>query len=252
MKFQKIEILEWKQHTNVFLGKIDEKVSILTGNKDLPDEIELNIKINNNNDFYKINENGVLNLYYPASNEIIDMYKNKTKIVYETLIKYETKIEPYIDSILTENTKWINKILNHKTEVDKILYKNKNFIIIKNIGWESNNDFYLLVIPYEPIKNIRHLRENHRILLNSMKKKGLDVAKRYNYEESDLYFFFHYHPSCYHLHLHICLINHKSLKFTIYRHVLLEDVLNNLNTHWKKIMKFEINISNPIYKLLLE
>jgi hypothetical protein len=47
-------------------------------------------------------------------------------------------------------------------------------------------------------------------------------------------------------------MNHKSLKFRIYRHVLLDYVLDNLEIIGKKDMKFEIAISNPIYKLLSE
>ena len=83
-----------------------------------------------------------------------------------------------------------------------------------------------------------------------MKLKTLEIAKKQNFEEEDLYFFFHYHPSCYHLHLHICLNSHKNLKFKLYRHILFEDVLENIDKIGKKLMKFEINISNPIYKLL--
>jgi len=241
MKFQKIEILEYKKNTNVYLGKINDINCILIADKKIPNEIEINE-----------NKNDITNIYYPANNELIDFYKNKFKIVTETYDDYSNKIEPYINSILDANTKWVKNILYHKMETDKILFKNKKFIILKNVSWETNNDFYLLIIPFEPIKNIRHLTEEHREILELMKKKSIEIAKKYNFEENELYFFFHYHPSCYHLHLHVCLINHKSLKFKIYRHVLLENILNDLENIGKKTMKFEIIISNPIYKLLNE
>ena len=244
MKFQKTEILEYKKNTNVYLGKVNEINCILIGDKKIPDEIELGDDIKA--------KSPDMTIYLPATNELIESYKNKYKIVTETYEDYCNKTEPYINSILDGNTKWVRNILYHKMETDKLLFKNKKFIIIKNIAWETINDFYLLVIPFEPIKNIRHLTEEHREILETMKKKSIDIAKKYHFEENDLYFFFHYQPSCYHLHLHVCLLNHKSLKFKIYRHVLLEDIMNDLENNGKKTMKFEIVISNPIYKLLNE
>ena len=254
MKFQKTEILEYKKNTNVYLGKMNDSNCILIGDKKLPNEIELDDNITKDPSSIVLDSSltNITNIYFPASNELIDSYKNKFKIVTETYEDYCNKIEPYIDSILEANTKWVKNILYHKMEINKILFKNKKFIVIKNISWDTNSDFYLLVIPFEPIKNIRHLNEEHRELLETMKKKSIDIAKKYNFEENDLYFFFHYHPSCYHLHLHVCLINHKSLKFKIYRHVLLDNILNDLENNKKKTMKFEIIISNPIYKLLNE
>lgn len=250
MKFIKIEILELNNNHIVYLGTINSIQSILICKKNFNDEIELKDTITTSNEIQLIKQEETYNLYYPASNELIENYKNKTKIITETFQDYEEKIEPYVNSILDINTKWVKNILYYKTEIDRVLFKNKKFIIIKNIGWESSNDFYLLIIPFDPIKNIRHLNLSHKELLENMKKKALDIAKKYNYDENDLYFFFHYHPSCYHLHLHVCLTNHKTLKFKIYRHVLLENVLNELETIGKKTMKFEMCISNPIYKLL--
>ena len=261
MKFTKIEILESRKDSTTYLGILNGSKAILTGLKNLPNEIELKIELpNKQSDSDSINidsdsnfkQEGITSLYYPATPEIIDAYKNKIKIVTETYKQYIEKVEPYINSILDSNTKWVKNILYNKSEKERVVSKNKKFIVIKNIGFDTNNDFYILIIPFEPIKHIRDLNVSHRELLETMKKKGLDVAKKYNYEENELYFFFHYHPSCYHLHLHVCLMNHKSLKFRIYRHVLLDYVLDNLEIIVKKDMKFEIAISNPIYKLLSE
>ena len=40
---------------------------------------------------------------------------------------------------------------------------------IKNIGFDTNNDFYILIIPFDPIKHIRDLNVSHRELLETMK-----------------------------------------------------------------------------------
>ena len=254
MLFKKLEILEFKNDINVYYGMINNNSSILYAWKNIPNELNIDgeILIKNEN-FYKIKINdSTISVYYPASEEMIEAYKNKTKIIKESYDDYINKVEPYIDSILESNTKWIKNILYNENENNRILLKTDKFIIIKNICWDNNNDFYILAIPFESFKNIRHLDTSHKDLLLSMKMKTLEISKLYNFDEQDLYFFFHYHPSCYHLHLHVCLNTHKKLKCKIYRHVMLEYLLENLENIGKKEMKFEINISNPIYKLLQE
>jgi m7GpppX diphosphatase len=251
MKFQKLEILEYKDDFNIYYGVINNKFAILKENKNISDEFiipdENLIRVGN---VYQMKKNDLFLLNYPVDESLVDSYREKSKIVKETYEDYKTKIEPYINTILDNNTKWINNILNNKSETDRILVKNEKFLIIKNLSWEQDNDFYVLVIPYEKIKNIRHLNKSHEQLLIDMKLETLKLAKKYNIDEDELYFFFHYHPSCYHLHLHCCMINHKALKLKFHRHVMLDDVIENINEIEKKTMKYEMNISNPIYKLL--
>lgn len=259
MKFHKLEILEIKMDNNIYYGIINGTSAILSTEKNIPDELDLKGEtIIKNENYYKIKINNkiltdsIIDLYYPASIEMIESYKNKIKIITETYDEYKSKIEPYINSILDSNTKWIKNILFYNTEAERLIFKGEDFVVIKNIGWDTNklNDFYILAIPFENIKNIRHLNLGHKDLLKLMKLKTLEIAKKYGYEEEDLYFFFHYHPSCYHLHLHVCVNNHKILKFRIYRHILLDYILDKIETIGKNTLKFEINISNPIYKLL--
>jgi m7GpppX diphosphatase len=256
MKFQKIEILENKNNLITYYGYINKKSAILICDKllDEDNEIDLtgNILIKNEN-FYKmqLKNNSVVNYYYPASNDMIESYKNKIKIVKESYKDYTEKIEPYINSIRENNVKWINNILVNGHEAERILYKSDTFIIIKNIGYDTENDFYLLAIPTQlDLKTIRDLTKNNKKMLNEMKRKSLEIAKKNNLEEEDLYFFFHYHPSCYHLHLHVCINNNKNLKFKLYRHILFDFVIHNLGKLKEMEIKFEINVSNPIYKLL--
>ena len=240
MKFKKIEILEIKNGTNVYYGTIDNVPAILIAEKNIPDEItidEINLEKKH--------------LIYPASNDLLESYRNKIKIITETHTDYKNKVEPYINSILESNTKWIKNILAFQNETEKVLFKGEKFIVVKNIGYDAKNDFYLLAIPHEELRTIRDLRGQHKELLKLMKLKTIEIAKKRNFEENDLYFFFHYHPSCYHLHLHVCVNSHKNLKFRFYRHILLDYTLDHIEKLEKKTFKFEMSISNPIYKLLL-
>jgi m7GpppX diphosphatase len=251
MKFKNLEVLEYRTDYNIYYGVIKNYFAVLFGIKDLSNELEINgeILIKNEN-VYKFNQKEVHTLYYPVDQDFIDSFKTKIKIIEETYDDYKNKVEKYIDSIIDNNTKWINNILYNNNESDRVLFKNNNFIIIKNICWDNLTDFYLLVIPYEKIKNIRHLNESHKELLLEMKNEALKIAKKYNIDEDELYLFFHYHPSCYQLHLHVCLLTHKTLKLKLYRHIMLDDILEHLETFYKKTIKFESSISNPIYKIL--
>jgi m7GpppX diphosphatase len=251
MKFLKLEVLEYKDDFNIYYGVINNKFAILRENKTINDEYVINdenlIRFEN---VYQMKKNDLFLLTYPVEESVVDSYKEKTKVIKETYEDYKSKVEPYINLILENNTKWIQNILNNKSETDRVLFKNDKFLIIKNLCWDQDNQFYVLIIPLERIKNIRHLNDSYEKILKEMKTETLKIAKKYNIDEDELYFFFHYHPSCYHLHLHCCLINHKALKLKFYRHIMLDDIIENLNILEKKTIKFEINISNPIYKLL--
>ena len=196
MKFKNLEVLEYRTDYNIYYGIINNFFAVLFGIKDLPNELEINgeLLIKNEN-VYKFNQKEVHTLYYPVDQDFIDSFKTKIKIIEETYEDYKNKVEKYIDSIIENNIKWINNILYNNSESDRVLFKNNNFVIIKNICWDNLTDFYLLVIPYEKIKNIRHLNELHKELLLEMKLESLKIAKTYNIDEDELYLFLIYSTS---------------------------------------------------------
>lgn len=182
--------------------------------------------------------------------------KPKFFFITETSSIYHKKILPYINKIYKENTKWIYKILYENAEKEKIVVRNDKFIIIKDIMFKCNNikSFYLLGIPINKLKTIRDLRKKHISLLNNIKQSMLDYALNFGLVEDNLYFFFHYHPSFYHLHLHCCIINHKNLSLKYYRIHMLDEVIQNLSKssyYYRNIdIKFEIPETHQIYKLI--
>jgi len=66
--------------------------------------------------------------------------------------------------------------------------------------------------------------------------------------------FFHYHPSYYQLHLHICIIDHDALDSKFYRHYYLDDIINKLESnsdYWKySTLKFELLSNTKLFTLL--
>ena len=214
-----------------------------------------------NNYIVKFGEEEV-NLIYPCDHESNKNINSKSEyeILRETALDYKNIILPYIKNIYYNNVKWINDIIYHDREKEKIFYRNKEFLVIQNISWtnldksSTKNSFYLLVIPEEKLMTIRDLRKKHINLLKSMRDKAIEVAKSFDINQNQLYFFFHYHPSFYHLHLHCCIINNPELTTKYFRCKMLETIISNLernNYFYRNAdILFEIPKSHAISKLL--
>lgn len=279
MKFQKIEKLYLRNEViayllpyykcninyNIYFGILKNNqnyFSILLLENDHIFNInsEIDIKdisklINNDNINHLYFDNNIY-IRYPISLDFIDWIKAELKIITETPDDYNNLSLPYINSILDKNTKWINDLLFKSAEESKVLYRCDDFVICKDIIWTSNHplDFYILAIPTVPLKNIRELTQEHILLLKNIKSKVIDIAKDYNLNSDSLYMFFHYHPSYYHIHLHICIIDHFVLETKYHRNYLLDDVIKLLeinSNYWKDAtLKFELLSTSKLYKIL--
>ena len=200
-------------------------------------------------------------IYYYIKNKInILFYKNDIIIIKETKLDYQNIILPYINSILYDNTKWINNIINDIHPIinynNNILYKNTKFVIVKDIVWQDDNykNFYILAIPIKKILSIRELTIDDIPLLFEMERIIYDISKQYGINKNNLYLFFHYQPSYYQLHLHACIINNQFLQNKYKRHYFLDDIINLLLLKDLKIkdltLTYEISTNNIIYSLL--
>jgi m7GpppX diphosphatase len=227
--------------------------------------------IKNNSIKIYINDNAITphnqrtgcNYYFlvlPISIDIIEWIKADLKIFNETYEDYNNIALPYINAILNKNTKWINNILFNGSEKHLVLYKSSEFIITKDIHWKNNtsiphgNNFYLLAFPIKNIKTIRDLSYADIELLENMKNKSIEIANMYGISNDRLYMFFHYHPSYYHLHLHICVLGHYTLQIKYNKQYELNDIIEKLkidSNYWKNAdLKFELLSTNKLYGLL--
>lgn len=195
---------------------------------------------------------------FPVTNDFIDWLKADIEIFTETKEDYNKISLPYINSIIDKNTKWMNDLLFNKSEEDLVLYRNSNFVIVKDIIWKNpdNSDFYILAIPTLHIKTIRDLNQSHILMLKEIKNKCIMIASKYGIPETKLYFYFHYHPSYYQLHLHVCIVGHNLIETKIYRHYLLDDIIEKLEldtNYWaNSTLKFELMSCSKLFKLLKE
>lgn len=247
-------IIDNNQFINI--GKINDEIVIIFSDSQIQ-----NIKLNfndKNNCSKTINHNGSnINIYYPCEEHNNFPKKSKYIILNETPEEYKNKILPYINGIYKTNTKWIKNIIYNNSEQEKIFFKNDDIVIIKNITWKEDkckDSFYILAIPVENLMTIRDLRKKHIPILLRMKEECIKVAEQYDINKNQLYFFFHYHPSFYHLHLHCCIINNKELSTKYFRCKMLETIIMNLirNSHFYKNndIMFEIPDSHIISRIL--
>jgi m7GpppX diphosphatase len=258
MNFKLYEILE-NNNKYLCLGKIDNQLAIILSDFFINDfdNILINSKIKNKvgNCYEMKNKTKNFELFYPCDKDCFDPDESKYIVINETKDDYLKKIKPYIEKIYFENTKWIYNIFDKKAEQENVIFRNDNFLICKDIGWinDSYKDFYILGFPFKNIKNIRDLRNEDVNTLKEMKKQMIVFASNYDLQENNLYFFFHYHPSFYHLHLHCSIITNKELSNKYLRHYMLDEVIKNLEKesfyYYNNTLTFEIPDYHIICKL---
>ena len=289
MKFQIIENINIRndiikyfsdtvEFTNyyIYIGIINNYFGvILSINKLEEEKIEINnitkFKYNNKNrNMYLLNKtltnvskniDKYIELYtndyyvkFPISNDTIEWLNSSIEIINETPEIYNNISLPYINSIYNKNIKWINNLLHNKSEEERILIRNDNFVICKDILWKDNNinNLYILAIPLKNIKSIRDLTNEDIPLLENIKINMITILNSYNVELNDIIMFFHYHPSYYHLHLHVCFKNSKHIDYN--RQFYIDDIIEKLkenSNYWKESdLTFEMITTSKLYKLL--
>jgi len=193
---------------------------------------------------------------FPVSLDLIDWLKAENVVFEETKYDYEKISLPYINSIFEKNIKWINKLIFNNSEEHKVLLRTKSYVICKDIIWrnENNSQFYILAFPVKQIKTIRDLDHTDIDLLEEIKTQCINIAKTYGISKEKLRMYFHYHPSYYQLHLHVCVNTHPALEFQLLRNYNLDLIIEKIkikSEYWKNTsLKFELLSGTKLYNLL--
>ena len=275
-----IKVLKKKSKKKYYHFNENESVNLIISNKDISDFdfSSYSIILNNDNIVkYKKNDT-ILEIIYNINLKKLDDVKNIDKldifqlsnlvcnqnkvkinkieyiIMKENYSDYKKKIKPYIESIYSDNTNWLHEIINGNREKDNILYQDKDIIILKEFSMVNTKNFYVLGFPIKKITTLREITRNDIIVLdklvNLMNAFGEKMA---NLQPANMYHFFHYHPSFYHLHLHCTFIENPILNGKFLRLYLYEIVKNNLQKNknfYKKDLFFEIPKNHIICDLL--
>ncbi|KAF9077900.1 scavenger mRNA decapping enzyme [Rhodocollybia butyracea] len=177
-----------------------------------------------------------INVICPATDVHVRKYtKQHSILVQETPELYHRIIEPYINSIPPERTRWVTEILAGRSEQGGILYTSSECLILPDMKWDLHtiSSLYLLVIARDPgLRSLRDLRGDvHLRLLKSIRKEAYRVVgERWGIERGGLRMFIHYQPSYYHFHVHVVNANYElsGVGMAVGQAHLLDDVISLL------------------------
>jgi m7GpppX diphosphatase len=170
---------------------------------------------------------------------------------YEFVFKDET-YEEYllkIASLKENNYRWIYNIIEGKAETEKVLYENKDFVLIPDYGFVKDkhdkidiNKLHILgIVRDKSIMSIRDITIHHIPMLQDIKKKSLEcIETLYNIKANKIKIFYHYHPSTFLLHIHFTHISKLDAQTSFDRCHDFDQVIRNIQldpSYYRGIMK---------------
>ncbi|KAK2579493.1 hypothetical protein KPH14_010805 [Odynerus spinipes] len=193
---------------------------------------------------------------HPATPKHIKKFQKKEfYIIDETYELYEKVTLPYIMS-KQFSLEWIDNILAHKAEQDKIVYEDTNketgFIMVPDLKWDGDvQTLKLVALPFQKIRSMRELNASHLPLLRNIRDAGIAcISEKYNIPASQLRIYLHYQPSYYYLHVHFSYLMFEAPGVHINRAHLLSTVINNLELmpdyYTKCILSFLVFEGDPL------
>ncbi|UJR15991.1 hypothetical protein I4U23_002910 [Adineta vaga] len=197
---------------------------------------------------------------YPATPLHIKKYSKKEfSLINETHQRYETIVRPYIEKNQL-NAQWVYNIIDGKSERERILIENDQFIVLPDIMWDgkANDSLHILgLVKSHDIHSIRDLKPEHIPLLESLLETTKEfISSKYGISSKTIRAFFHYPPTFYHLHVHFTTLQNRLCGCEVERAHLVEDVIDNLklqsNYYQMKTLYYKVAISDPLYGLLEE
>jgi m7GpppX diphosphatase len=172
-----------------------------------------------------------VSIIYPATEKhILKFTVQELHMIDETPEIYEKVTLPYLEKEQF-TLDWVYNILEHKQEVDKIIYEDSDFILLPDYKWNGQKEslYLLAIITDRTIKSLRDLNGSHLPLLSSIQSKSLEAIKsKFDLDASQIRAYFHYQPSFYHLHVHFTYLKFDAPGIFCEKSHLLTTVISNL------------------------
>jgi len=201
-------------------------------------------------------------IIHPATQKHVDKFSRKELyIVNETWDMYKDITLPYLESN-TFSLQWVDNILSHKAEYEKIIYEDKDnekgFVMLPDLKWDGlPATLMILVIARKRLKSLRELDASHLPLLKNIRDTCSEVImKQFHIPSSQLRIFLHYQPSYYHLHVHFSYLMFDAPGIYCEKAHLLENVISNIELlpdyYQKVVLPFAVKEDDPLCKLYQE
>lgn len=172
-----------------------------------------------------------INIIWPANDkDLASISCNNRKRIIETPLMYKTLTYPKIKD---QTVKWINNILDGKSEVENIIHNDQQFIMLPDIKWngfDKNEIHCLAIVKNKNLKSIRDLNRIHIPLLQHIYDVGIKVIKKkYNVDWDKLKVYLHYYPTYWHMHIHFCNVQLYDISKSVNVAHSLLSVINNIS-----------------------
>ena len=202
------------------------------------------------------------NIICPATQKHIDKWTSSPSyMVEETPALYNTIVLPFIESDQF-SPDWIRNNLEHKSEVDRIIYEDSDpetgFILYPDFKWDGKQveNLYCLAIVHKfGIKSIRDLNSKHLPLLRKLLKDAPNaIMNKYGVPPSQLRIYLHYQPSYYHLHVHYSALTYDAPGINCGKAHMLSTVIHNIekqsNYYSRATLPFYVSASTKLFEEL--
>lgn len=117
-----------------------------------------------------------LSYIFPATPAHIAKYAKKDlALIHETADTYKTIVRPYMEKNQF-NPQWVYNILDGKSERERTLFENDQFVLLLNYNWDGKaiESMYLLALVRDrDIHSIRDLKPAHIPMLESLLEKAI-------------------------------------------------------------------------------
>lgn len=164
--------------------------------------------------------------------------KNKKFIIaHESYHDYEEKKK----KIKKRSLKWCYDIIEGRTEQDRIIYQNKDFVLIPSLGSTKDQEkmHIIALVKHKNLMTLRDMRAEHIPLLESIKNLSLEeIEKSQEIDKNKIKIFVHYPPSAWLFHIHFFPVGKHFSKSTIEYSHDFDTILYNLsikNDYYKDI-----------------
>lgn len=158
-----------------------------------------------------------IDLIYPCTDKHVKKHsKQGFRFVMETPEIYRDKVRPHMqENREAGRLNWVYNIIEGRKEVEDVIYRtplgrdgDEGFLLLPNLHWDRKTieALHLLgIVERRDLWSLRDLKKKHIPWLKHMRAKLIDATvKTYpQIEEDQLKLFFHYHPTYYHLHIHV-------------------------------------------------
>ncbi|GAB6021615.1 hypothetical protein CHUAL_004200 [Chamberlinius hualienensis] len=204
-------------------------------------------------------------IIHPATDKHIEKYgSHSISIINETYEDFIKLTQPYIENKTQFSLQWVDNILTHKSEADRIVFEDEDpingFILLPDMKWNCDKveDLYMVAIVHsKSIKSIRDLNSEHLEMLKNIKESSLAaIMKKFNVTERELRVFVHYQPSYYHFHVHFMHVNRSEnsaggIQST--RAHNIDTIISNIKLmpdYYQKVtLTFQIIKNDPLYEI---